>query len=169
MKKILSILICVVLSISSAWADDQITITTNVSPVGMGEATVCAHDYGSSWGSPTDTRQDDGQYSTSESAWSDSKHGALADLKAVDTKNGYCFSHWEGPDSYTYTYQVNVGSWLRPEYETRTGEQSISYSPNKTTATAVAIEALTKLFAFFSNPCIFLLFYHSSISTITHY
>ena len=130
MKKILSILICVLLSISSAWADLAVTITTKASPEGCGTALVCAHDYENGDSEGVVSRQDDQVYSTSETAHSNTqlniiiaKYGknvnALADLKAENTKVGYLFSHWEGPDSY--------------DYGGRIGSINISYTPNKNT------------------------------------
>ena len=133
MKKILSILVCVLLGISSVWADDAISITVKVSPEGSGSATACGHDYSSNL-----EREDDQIYSTNEIAYSNDTRNkyknALADLKAENPAQGYIFSHWEGPDSYTYSYEkFELSCFCNKTY---TVSQAISYTLNKQSAEA---------------------------------
>lgn len=137
MKKLLSVLICVLLSTAIILADDAITVTPAVSPANSGTACVDAHDYQNDNTDGVVLRQDEiGFTTTAQTAYSNSREGwdtqwypykgkdmpALADLKAENPILGYTFSHWEGPDTYTYTYWRN------------TYTQSISYTPNKSTA-----------------------------------
>lgn len=131
MKKLLSIVICVLLSTAIILADDAITVTPAVNPANSGIAYVDAHDYKNGNNAGFVSREDtDGFTTTAQIAYSNSAswrgYGkdlpALADLKAENPILGYTFSHWEGPDTYTYT------SWWN------TYTQSISYTPNKSTA-----------------------------------
>ena len=137
MKKLLSILICVLLSTAIILADDKITVTPAVNPANSGTAYVDAHDYQNGNSDGAVSRQDnDGFTTTAQTAYSNSREGrgtnwspykgkdmpALADLKAV-AASGYVFSYWDGPDTYSWS-----GSWWS------SGNQSITYTPNKMTS-----------------------------------
>ena len=134
MKKLLSILICVLLSAVTILADDAITVAPAVNPANSGTAYVDAHDYKNGDTDGVVSREDnDGFTTTAQTAYSNSRsrswgeyYGkdmpALADLKA-SAGAGYAFSHWEGPDQYSWE-----GSWWSE------GTQSITYTPNKKTS-----------------------------------
>ena len=73
MKKLLSILICVVLSTAIILADDAITVTPAVNPANSGIAYVDAHDYENGNSAGVVSREDtDGFTTTAQIAYSNS-------------------------------------------------------------------------------------------------
>ena len=124
MKKLLSVLICVLLSLTTTWAEDNITVTVVADPAYGGDP--CAIGY------KQESYEDE---SKTECLTSTSSKSALywyiigsstKDPKfelSANPSDGYTFVGWEGPDSYTYTYK----SWG----SNRTETAKITYT-NKT-------------------------------------
>ena len=84
MKKLLSILICVLLSAVTILADDAITVAPAVNPANSGTAYVDAHDYKNGDTDGVVSREDnDGFTTTAQTAYSNSRSRSWGDRKSV--------------------------------------------------------------------------------------